>query len=397
MMIVLKQFKGPFNLKKSKKSQSVKTIKNKLHVVFTVFIVTIACGANTETKKTLKTSFDGKFLYGAALNSDQFTDNDKRAIPILKNHFNSITPENEMKWMYLQPSPDSFYFDLSDKFVEFGMSNDMHMVGHTLIWHNQIPDWVFFHKDGTKLSREELLIRMKNHIYKVVGRYKGKINAWDVVNEALNDDGSMRNSLWYQIIGDDYVAQAFKFAHEADPNAELYYNDYNLHKSSKADGAVQLINEIQNQGIRVTGIGMQGHWGLDYPTKEELEESIKKFKELGYIAITELDIDVLPNPSGYQGADLNVSESSSNELNPYKSFLPDTIQNKQIVQFQMLHEVFIEHSNKINRVTTWGVTDGDSWKNEWPVPNRTNYPLLFDRNGKAKPIVDSIIQLVDNK
>ena len=142
---------------------------------------------------------------------------------------------------------------------------------------------------------------------------------------------------------------------------------------------------------------MQGHWGLDYPTKEELEESIKKFKELGYIAITELDIDVLPNPSEYQGADLNVSESSSNELNPYKSFLPDTIQNKQIVQFQMLHEVFIEHSNKINRVTTWGVTDGDSWKNEWPVPNRTNYPLLFDRNGKAKPIVDSIIQLVDNK
>jgi endo-1,4-beta-xylanase len=276
------------------------------------------------------------------------------------------------------------------------MSNDMHMVGHTLIWHNQIPDWVFFHKDGTKLSREELLIRMKNHIYKVVGRYKGKINAWDVVNEALNDDGSMRNSLWYQIIGDDYVAQAFKFAHEADPNAELYYNDYNLHKSSKADGAIQLINEIQNQGIRVTGIGMQGHWGLDYPTKEELEESIKKFKELGYIAITELDIDVLPNPSGYQGAELNMNESSNNELNPYKSFLPDTIENKQIVQFQMLHEVFLEHSNKINRVTTWGVTDGDSWKNEWPVPNRTNYPLLFDRNGKAKPIVDSIIQLVES-
>jgi endo-1,4-beta-xylanase len=141
---------------------------------------------------------------------------------------------------------------------------------------------------------------------------------------------------------------------------------------------------------------MQGHWGLDYPTKEELEESIKKFKKLGYIAITELDIDVLPNLSGYQGADLNMNESSNNELNPYKSFLPDTIQNKQIAQFQMLHEVFLEHSSKINRVTTWGVSDGDSWKNEWPIPNRTNYPLLFDRNGKAKPIVDSIIELVES-
>ncbi len=367
---------------------------NKL-ILFNVFILITACQTKTRDTISLKNTFQNKFYIGAAINTAQYLEEDQRALPILNKHFNSITPENDLKWMYIHPYPDSFYFDLSDKFVEFGLVNNMFIVGHTLIWHNQTPDWVFFHKDGEILTREELLARMKTHIYTVVGRYKGQINGWDVVNEALNEDGSMRESFWYQIIGEDYVAKAFQFAYEADPQAELYYNDYNLHNVNKADGAVQLVKSIQKQGIPVTGIGMQGHWGLEYPTKKELEDSIIKFKELGIVAITELDVDVLPSGSGYQGADISLQEVLIEKLNPYRENLPDSIQHLQSKQYEMFFEVFLKYSENISRITTWGVTDDDSWKNEWPISNRTNYPLLFDREGNPKPIVKRIIQLTE--
>ena len=394
----LKPFKG---LAKKNKLFCYKILINTLNklILFNVFITTFilitACQTKTKDTISLKNTFQNKFYIGAAINTTQYLEEDQRALPILNKHFNSITPENDLKWMYIHPYPDSFYFDLSDKFVEFGLVNNMFIVGHTLIWHNQTPDWVFFHKDGEILTREELLARMKTHIYTVVGRYKGQINGWDVVNEALNEDGSMRESFWYQIIGEDYVAKAFQFAYEADPQAELYYNDYNLHNVNKADGAVQLVKSIQKQGIPVTGIGMQGHWGLEYPTKKELEDSIIKFKELGIVAITELDVDVLPSGSGYQGAEISLQEVLIEKLNPYRENLPDSIQYLQSKQYEMFFEVFLKYSENISRITTWGVTDDDSWKNEWPISNRTNYPLLFDREGNPKPIVERIIQLTE--
>lgn len=271
----------------------------------------------------------------------------------------------------------------------------MFVIGHTLVWHSQTPDWVFEDEEGNPVSREVLLERMKDHIDTVVGRYKGRVHGWDVVNEAVNDDGSFRESPWYSIIGEDYVAKAFQFAREADPEAELYYNDYSLNRPAKADGVVNLINSVQQQGIDVTGIGMQGHYSLNHPSAEELEASILKFGELGIVAITELDIDVLPSASGYTGADVSQSEELRDELNPYPENLPDSISQQLTDRYQLFFDIFLKHSDTINRVTTWGVTDGNSWKNGWPIRGRTNYPLLFDRDGNPKPAVDAIIQLGD--
>ncbi len=374
----------------------MKNLKN-FAVVAALVIVAAACQKNTDEPLSLKEAFKDEFYIGTALNTWQYTERDTLALPIIESQFNAITAENDMKWMYLHPQPDSFFFDRADQFVEFGEKNDMYILGHTLVWHSQTPRWVFFHEDGSMLSRDELLERMENHIHTIVTRYKGRVDAWDVVNEALNEDGTMRNSLWYQIIGEDFVAKAFQFANEADPDAEFYYNDYSLNNPDKADGAVRLVKSIQDQGIKVTGIGMQGHYALDFPTADELEASILKFKKLGKVAITELDMDVLPSAFGYQGADVSRREELREELNPYKNGLPDSVSAAQTAQFKMFFEIFLKHSDAVNRVTTWGVTDGNSWKNGWPMPGRTNYPLLFDRQGQPKPAVDAIIDLVRSK
>ncbi len=367
---------------------------NKFYLLAALLMLPLACQETVQEPETLKDAFVDEFYIGTALNTWQYMERDSLALPIIESQFNSITAENDMKWMYLHPQPDSFYFERADQFVEFGEKHDMYILGHTLVWHSQTPRWVFFHEDGTMLTRDELLARMENHIKTIVGRYKGRVDAWDVVNEALNEDGTMRESFWYRIIGEDYLAKAFQFAHEADPDAELYYNDYSLNNPDKADGAVRIVKAIQDQGIHVTGIGMQAHYGLDFPTADELEASILKFKELGKVAITELDMDVLPSAFGYQGADVSRREELREELNPYTEGLPDSVAKAQTEQFKMFFEIFLKHSDAINRVTLWGVTDGNSWKNGWPMPGRTNYPLFFDREGNPKPIVPELIELV---
>jgi len=358
-------------------------------------LLVIGCTQEQQTDG-LKDAYKDDFHIGTALNTRQYSGQDARALPILKEHFNSITPENDLKWENIHPEQGTYNFEEADKYVEFGVQNDMFIIGHTLVWHSQTPDWVFEDEEGNPLSREELLASMKDHIYTVVGRYKGQIDGWDVVNEAVNDDGTIRESPWYKIIGKDYIAKAFQFAHEADPEAELYYNDYNLHLPDKADAAAEWVKEVQDIGVRVTGIGMQGHYGLDYPTKEALERSITLFGELGIVAITELDIDMLPSPFQYTGADISKRAELRDELNPYTEGLPDSMVQKQTEQFKLLFEVFHKHSDVINRVTTWGVTDGDSWKNGWPMPGRTNYPLLFDRDGNPKPAVETLKDIATN-
>lgn len=354
-----------------------------------------SCVETSEKEAELDEAYENYFYIGASINTKQYKQTDERGTPILKTHFNSITPENDMKWENIHPEPGKFFFDDSDEYVAFGEANNMFIISHALIWHWQTPDWVFEHEDGTPLTRNELLDRMENHIKTIVTRYKGRIDGWDVVNEALNDDGSMRESKWYNIIGPDYVAKAFQFAHEADPDAELYYNDYNLPDTEKADGVIRLVKSIQDQGIKVSGIGMQGHYGFDYPNLEDLERSIEKFSKLGVVAITELDIDVLPNGMDYMGADIGLRLDLADSLNPYTNGMPSQIEQQQIDTYKKLFEVFIKHADKINRVTTWGVTDGDSWKNGWPISGRTNYPLLFDRDGKAKKVVHELIRLVE--
>ncbi len=262
-----------------------------------------------------------------------------------------------------------------------------------LVWHSQTPRWVFRDEQGNLLDREALLERMRDHIHTVVGRYKGRIDGWDVVNEAISDSsGVMRNSLWYQIIGEDFAAKAFEFAAEADPNASLYYNDYSLPNPDKREGAYQLVKSIQDQGIKVTGIGMQGHYLWDFPTEKELDDAITRFSELGEVAITELDLDILP--SRYQGADIGaaINIEADEELDPYADGLPDSVNQHHAERYAQFFRIFLKHRDTINRVTFWNLHDGDSWKNNFPIRGRTNYPLIFDRNYQPKLAYDYIIQ-----
>ena len=254
---------------------------------------------------SLKDVYRDSFLVGAALNAAEFTETDARDAALVKAQFNSITPENVLKWESVHPQPDRYDFTLPDKYVAFGEENHMFIVGHTLVWHQQTPKWVFEDAQGNPVDRETLLKRMREHIQTVVGRYKGRIHSWDVVNEALNDDGTLRQTPWLKIIGEDYIAKAFEFAHEADPQGQLQYNDYSLENEAKRQGAVELLRKLRAQGVPVTGVGMQGHYKMDWPSADQVDATIAAFANLGLkVMITELDIDVLPPALPHQGADV---------------------------------------------------------------------------------------------
>ena len=337
-------------------------------------------------------------MIGTALNRAQFYEEDKRGAALVKSHFNTITPENILKWESVHPRAEGYDFEAPDRFVAFGEKNRMFIVGHTLVWHNQTPDWVFRNDKGELTDRDTLLARMRDHIRDVVGRYKGRIKGWDVVNEALNEDGTMRQSLWMKIIGDDYIAKAFQFAHEADPKAELYYNDYSLENEAKRNGAVELIKKLKAQGVTITGVGLQGHNKMDWPSVEQQDATIAAFGKLGVkVMITELDIDVLPAASQHRGADITLNVELQAKLNPYANELPDSVQQALAKRYADLFGVYLKHRDVITRVTFWGVADGDSWLNYWPVKGRTSYPLLFDRDGKPKPAFDAVIRAARQK
>jgi endo-1,4-beta-xylanase len=362
-----------------------------LRVAIIVVIASMVLTGTTVAQRApaLKEVFKSDFMIGAALNRRQFREEDPRAGTIITTHFNSITPENQLKWQYVHPSPGKYDFEDADRYVAFGEKHGMQVIGHTLLWHNQTPAWVF--EDAT---RDSLLARLKDHIHTVAGRYKGRIKGWDVVNEALNEDGSLRQSKWLKIIGEDYIAKAFQFAHEADPEAELYYNDYSLENEAKRNGAVRLLQKLQAQGVRVTGIGLQGHNKLEWPTVEQQELTILAFAKLGLrVSITELDVDVLPPVSEDIGPRIKLDETNQEKLNPYRVQLPEQINQQQSKQYAALFGVYLKHRDVIDRVTFWGVTDGDTWLNNWPVRGRTNYPLLFDREGKPKPAFTAVLSL----
>ncbi|MCC9136687.1 endo-1,4-beta-xylanase [Pontibacter silvestris] len=348
--------------------------------------------------QTLKEAFEDDFYVGAALNYRQANGNAPQATEIIKEQFNTVSPENLLKWESVHPKPGIFNFEPADKYVALGQQNNMFVVGHTLVWHNQTPTWVFEDEQGNAVSKEVLLQRMQEHIDTVAGRYRGKINGWDVVNEALNDDGTLRQSKWLNIIGEEFLEKAFQFAHEAAPDAELYYNDYNMWKPEKRDGAIRIVRNLQNKGIKVDGIGMQGHWGLENPSIEQIEASIEAIAQAGVkVMITELDIDVLPNPSNRQGADIDATFEFDERYNLYTTGLPDSVQQKLTQRYTDIFDLFRKHSDKISRITFWGVTDNDSWLNDWPIKGRTSYPMLFDRNYQPKPAFNAVINTAAKK
>ena len=363
-----------------------------------VFILGICLPLWGGEPTALKDVFANNFLVGAALNAAVFTGQSAKEAAIVEAQFNTISPEDVLKWESVHPEPGKYNFSVTDRYVAFGVKNKMFIVGHNLIWHSQTPDWVFKNADGTPAGRETLLKRMREHISTVVGRYKGKIGGWDVVNEALNSDGTLRDSQWRKIIGDDYLVKAFEYAHEADPKAALYYNDFSCEDLPKRTGMIALLKTLQAQGVKLSGVGLQGHYRLESPPSSDVDETITAISKMGLkVMITELDIDVLPSAKLSRGADVSFKAEARPELNPYTNGLPDSVQQQLAQRYGDLFSVFVKHRGEITRVTFWGVADGDSWLNRWPIDGRTSYPLLFDRQGKAKLAFESVIKTAQTK
>ncbi len=357
------------------------------------FSVLSLCSCAKKSNTSLKTAYQNDFLIGTALAKNHILMEDKKADDLIIEQFNAITAENVMKSALIHPTWQKYNFDLPDKFVEYGQKNKMTVVGHTLIWHSQLSPFVQQMKNADSLK-----MFMREHINTVAGRYAGKIKCWDVVNEAIEEDGSYRKSVFYNLLGEDYIVQAFELAAKADPNAELYYNDYDIEKPAKRKGAIALIKKIQEKGVRIDGVGIQGHWSIDIDNIKDIEDAINEFSALGIkIAFTELDFSVLPNPWALQGADVNQRFKEDPKMNPYTKSLPDSIEQKLTKKYKDLFSLLLKNREKISRVTFWGVNDGHSWLNNWPIKNRTNYPLLFDRQYKAKKTYQEILDLKNSK
>ena len=330
---------------------------------------------------------------GVALNRAQSDGRDPAALAIVTRHFNQVSPENLLKWEAVHPEPDRYDFGPADRYVELGRSHGMFVVGHVLLWHQQTPAWVFAGEGGKKADRDTLLARLRSHVATVVGRYRGRIGGWDVVNEALEEDGTLRKTPWLEAIGEDYLAKAFEFAHEADPDAELYYNDYNLWKPAKRDAAIRLVQGLKAKGLRVDGIGEQGHWGVDDPPLGAIDDALGAMRAAGLVPlITELDMDVLPRDPDMWGADLSKKATIRAATNVYPDGLPPAVQEKLARRYADVFTLFLKHG--VGRVTFWGVTDATSWLDNFPIPGRVNYPLLWDRDGREKPAFEAVAEVL---
>ena len=339
---------------------------------------------------TLKEAYKNDFLIGTALNTQQIEEKDSNAAKLVPEQFSAATPENIMKAEIIHPQWDKYNFDLADKMVEYGKKHNILINGHTLIWHSQLPAYARNIKDVDSFKTF-----FNNHITTIASRYNGKMYSWDVVNEALNEDGTMRKSIFLDKLGDDFITEAFRLAQKAAPDTKLYYNDYNIEQPKKRAGAIAIIKKIQAAGVRIDGVGIQGHWHLNKIPLKDIEESILEFSALGIkVMFTELDIEVLQR--NFQGADVSQRVASNPELNPYVNGLPDSVQHQLANDYESLFKLFLKHKDKVTRVTFWGVADGNSWLNGWPVRGRTNYPLLFDRQYKPKPAYYKVIALKTN-
>ena len=373
----------------------INKVKKLSKIITLIIIICLFSNGNfikVSKNSSLSEKFKNYFFVGAAINKDQILQKDEKSNSIIKQNFNTLSPENVMKWMFIQPKPNIFYFDDSDKYVQFGLDNNMHIVGHALIWHSQIADFMNSIKDST-----EMMQHVNNHISTLVNRYKGKVDTWDVVNEALNEDGTLRESIFLKVLGENYLETVYKMAEKHDSNADLAYNDYNLCEPKKRKGAIKLIKSLQKNGAKINSVGIQAHWQLMSPSLEEIETSILAFSELGVkVMFTELDISVLPSPWDQNGAE--VSQNFKNfegdkKMNPFPKNLPNSMKTKLAERYENIFKLFLKHKEKISRVTFWGVTDKFSWLNDWPIKGRTNYPLLFDRNYKEKKAYHRIMNL----
>lgn len=357
-------------------------------VSMVVLLVGVASCIAGQDVPALKDVFKNHFLIGGALNQRVVAGRDPGVAAIAEKHFSTATAENNLKWQSINPWPNRYNWEPADNYVAFCDKNEMVIIGHCLVWHSQVPRWVFRDDSGNALTREALLARMKDHIMTVVGRYKGRIKGWDVVNEALNEDGTLRSSQWLQIIGEgskdkryDFIENAFRWAHETDPNAELYYNDYGLETSkAKCDGAVAIVKHLKSKGLRIDGVGIQLHGSLAHPSVEGLEYAITSLAATGVkVMITELDIRT--QTRGYRGADIRrVNRQSTGDPNADAA----ETQKKLAEKYAEIFSVLVKHKKDVTRVTLWGVYDGVSWIG--------GSPLLFDRSYQPKEAFFAVVK-----
>lgn len=324
-------------------------------------------------EKGLKAYYQDYFPIGVSVGPYNFNSADSS---LIITEFASITAENIMKMGPIHPEPDEYNWQSADEMMAFAERHGLMVRGHTLCWHNQTGRWLFEDGEGQDVSKEVLLDRLKAHIFSVAGRYKDRIYAWDVVNEVISDkpDEFLRPSKWYQICGDEYIYKAFEYAHQAAPEALLFYNDYSATNPLKRDKIVRLIRRIQERGVPIHGMGMQGHWNINGPSEKDIRDAIEAYAALGLqVQITELDLSVYPSGNG---------RGEKREDETY-DFTPEQEQ-KQMVQYRKIFEIFREYKEVITGVTFWNVTDRHSWLDNFPVRGRKNYPLLFDAEGKRK-------------
>ena len=367
-------------------------MKNTL--LFTLFIIISSCIPQAKNEQTLKNTVGQHFAVGCAVNNPIVAHPNCKAHQLVVTQFNSIVAENCMKEEEIAPREGIYRWRNADRFVAFGQEHGMRVIGHCLVWHSQAAEWMFYDKEGNLVDREKLIERMRNYIFTVVGRYKGRIYGWDVCNECVMDDGSMRNSLWQQIIGDDYIELAFQFAHEADPDAELYYNDYSMTKPAKVQTVCNMVRNLQAKGIHIDAVGMQCHNGLDYPSLQEWSDAIDSLASTGVkVNMTELDMNVLPRIDSFDGAEISNNFDYKKALDPYRKGIPAEIEAQINQRWIDIFTLIKKHEHHIDRVTFWGVHDGMSWLNDWPIEGRKNYPLLFDRDKEPKPVVKDIMEM----
>lgn len=370
----------------------------------TALILTVLLlGACSSGEPTLKQVFEGKFILGAAVNARQILGTDVPGDSVLFRHFGAIEPENCLKSAEIMPVFGQYDWELADKYVEFGEKNGLAVFGHCLIWHSQCTPDFCYDKDGKLISPDLLKERMKQHITTVVSRYKGRIKGWDVVNEAILEDGSYRQSPFWQILGEEFIPWAFQCAQEADPDSELYYNDYSMHEPGKLNTVIELVKKMQARGIRIDAVGFQGHVGMDYPDLALYESHIRRVKdETGLdVCITELDMSILPSVT--QSADVsgvNFYEAMRNpetrealmaSLDPYRDGIPEDVYAAWNDRMGAFLEMFLRNSDVVRRINVWGVTDADSWKNGWPIPGRHDAPLWVDRDFQLKPFLNTYV------
>ena len=370
----------------------------------TVLILSVLMmAACTPKVQSLKQAFDGKFILGAAINYQQITGADVKGDSVLVKHFGAIEPENCLKSAEIMPRFGEYNWDLADKYVEFGEKNGLLVYGHCLIWHSQCTPDFCYDAEGNLISADLLKERMKQHITTVVSRYKGRIKGWDVVNEAILEDGSYRQSPFWQILGEEFIPWAFQCANEADPDCELYYNDYSMHEPAKLETAIQMVKKLQERGIRIDALGFQGHIGMDYPDIDLYESHIRRVKdETGIdVCITELDMSILPSVT--QSADVSgmnfweimgdpeKREEYLSKVDPYRGEYPEDVYAAWNERMGAFLEMFLRNSDAIRRINLWGVSDHDSWKNNWPIPGRQDACLWVSRDYELKPFLKAYV------